>query len=186
MSSKERRQLNEKLFGDLYKLYCPNEDRRFTCFYCGDSAPTLDHVPSLNCVHDLRLEYEIENYLKVPSCIQCNSFASDEPHLDIFERRMFIKEKIKKKYHKILSLPDWDDNEIEQMEFTFKKSLKAQMDYKYFIVYRLLYGETTTFYLNQIGYNNFDPRKICKYVDPDDWHRIESFSDGGINSSDLS
>ena len=176
MTKNHKRNINEKQFGHKYKLYCPDEDKRFICFYCGDSAPTIDHVPSLNCIHDLRLEYEIENYFKVPCCSECNSFASDEPHLDIFERRNFIKEKIKKKYKRILMLPDWDDNEINSMGPSFRKSLKAQMDYKYFIAYRLLYGETTTFYLNQIGYNNFDPRKICKYVDPNDWQRIENNS----------
>jgi 5-methylcytosine-specific restriction endonuclease McrA len=88
--SQDRKILYKK-YNHRYKLFCPDKRNRYICFYCGLPAPTLDHVPPLNKVDDLLMEFEILIYTKVPACNECNRIASDEPHTDIYERQKYIK-----------------------------------------------------------------------------------------------
>lgn len=156
-------------YNHLYKLYCPVDDLRYICFYCGLPAGTVDHVPPLNRVTELKLIQNEIRYLKVPSCSECNLLATDELHDDIFIRQEFVKNKIKNKYKKYLKYPDWNDDEIHSLGYRMKQSVVALMELKYLIVYRLQYGLETDFKASDLGYLNFDPRKIVKFANPGRW-----------------
>ena len=156
-------------YNQRYKLFCPDKNKRFICFYCGLPAPTVDHVPPLNKVADLLMEYESLNYVKVPSCQECNGLASDYPHLDIHTRQKYIKQKIKKKYLKYIKSADWEDDEIEALGDRLQQHILASMSVKYLVAYRLTYGEETNFKITDLGYMQFDPRKILKYAEVEKW-----------------
>lgn len=166
--SKDRKILYSK-YNHRYKLFCPDKRSRYICFYCGLPAPTVDHVPPLNKVADLLMEYESLKYIKVPACQECNGIASDFPHIDIYERQEYIKKKLKKKYQKYIKSMDWEEDEIEQLGYRMKQQVIASMSIKYLVAYRLTYGEDTNFKVTDLGYMQFDPRKILKYAEVDKW-----------------
>ena len=159
-------------YGHRYKLYCPNDDFRYFCHYCGMPAPSLDHVPPLNALPSLLMEYEKLNYIKVPCCNECNSIAGDYPHTDFIERQKYIKEKLKKKYQKYIKSPDWEDYEISELGYRMKQLIEATMSIKYLVAYRLTYGEELNFNIKDLGYMQFDPRKIEQYADVNSWENF--------------
>jgi len=158
------RMCNERQLHHLYKLFIPSTDKRFICFYCGLPAPTIDHVPPLSKVKELRMTYDSLIYTKVPSCNECNLIAGDEPHVSIFERRIFLKEKLKLKYKKYIKLCDWEEDEISDLGYNLRVSVINSMSIKYIIAYRLHYGESSNIRPKKLGYLQYDPGKISKYV----------------------
>lgn len=167
----ERKLLLDR-YGHRYKLYCPNKDFRYFCHYCGMPALALDHVPPLNALPSLLMEYDKLNYLKVPCCNECNIIGADHPHLDIIERQKYIKQKLKEKYQKYIKSPDWEDYEIEELGYRMRQLIEASMSIKYLVAYRLTYGEENNFNVKDLGYLQFDPRKINKYADVKKWDRF--------------
>ena len=118
MTSNGRKILEER-YDFLYDIYCPNIKDRHRCFYCGLPADTRDHVPALNCVEDIRAEYvnpdaEIK-YQKVYACRECNSMAGDIRHLDIWERRDWLKEALRYKYRKDIEQHERYEEDIEDI-----------------------------------------------------------------------
>jgi len=163
------RKCNERQLHHLYKLFIPSKDQRFICFYCGLPAGTIDHVPSLSKVKELRMTYDSLIYTKVPSCNECNGIAGDEPHVCIFERRIFVKEKLKIKYKKYIKLCDWEEGEIDDLGYNLRVDVINAMSIKYLIAYRLHYGESFNIRPKELGYLQYDPRKISKYVKTTNW-----------------
>lgn len=124
------------------------------------------------------------NYLKVPSCQNCNGLASDEPHTNIIDRKYYVKERIKHKYGKYLDMPDWEDDEIDELDFRLQQSVRAAMEMKYLIAYRLEYGlERNYFKLDQ--YLNFDPRKIFKYAKAENWDKSLEKMEGELSLGEV-
>lgn len=173
MITNARKFLMDK-YDHLYQIFVTHKDNRYVCFYCGLPAPTLDHVPSLNCIEDLRMVHNEEdiNYLKVPACSECNSMAGDIPHLDIWERRDFLKERIRQKYKKDINFRDWYDDELDTLADNLKREVVGRLKLKYEVISRLLFGENTNFYIADLGYMNFDPELLKKYGDTETWKQI--------------
>lgn len=165
-----RRKQNHKKFNHLYKLFCPNNDLRYVCLYCGLPAPTVDHVPPLSEVEDLRLIYDNIQYTKVPACEECNRLALDEPHISLSERQQFIKSKLKEKYKKYIQFIDWESDEIQELSYNLRKSVEAHMNLKYLIAYRLAYGNEHNFNPTMAGYLEYDRNKIDDYVKAEKWN----------------
>jgi hypothetical protein len=93
-----------------YKKIFPmslHEDMTF-CHYCGRSVSPnngleWDHIPALNV--SIPYEYGLIHQLRktlVRACTQCNSLASDTPHLDYIERHFWLKARYLKKYKSLL------------------------------------------------------------------------------------
>ena len=72
-------------------------------------------------------ELTLANLRKVPACRECNSTLSGARILTIKERREAIKEKIRKKYRKFLSMPQWDDEELEEVSPEMRKYIMASL-----------------------------------------------------------
>ncbi|EJE8519839.1 hypothetical protein M5237_002915 [Vibrio parahaemolyticus] len=80
------------------------EDNSF-CHYCGRTAdPTLqlewDHVPALNV--KIPEDYQDIRKTLVRSCHECNSIASDIPHLDYLERHLWLKAAYLRRYKRLI------------------------------------------------------------------------------------
>ena len=80
--------------------------------------------------------------------------------------------KLKKKYQKYIKSPDWEDYEIEELGYRMKQLIEAKMSVKYLVAYRLTFGEELNFKAKDLGYMQFDPKKINLYADLDSWENF--------------
>ena len=59
--------------------------------------------------------------LKVAACKECNSLLSNSIQDTLAERKKLLKQRLKRKYKKILAIPNWKDEELVIMEYNMKK-----------------------------------------------------------------
>lgn len=86
------------------------------CSYCGDIADTMDHFPPRS----------VTNYgLLIPCCRECNSSLSTLYAFSFKDRAALAKRNIRSKYKKLLRIPDWTDEEFEEMALHMKESVLA-------------------------------------------------------------
>ncbi|MCP3681645.1 MAG: HNH endonuclease [bacterium] len=80
------------------------------CLYCGLSGDTIDHVPPVS-----RAATHKGSFYEVPACRLCNSMlgAVDIPKIN--KRAEYLLEKYRARYEYILSMPDWQNWELEEM-----------------------------------------------------------------------
>ena len=76
------------------------------CVYCGNNADTVDHFPPRSASF---------RGLLLPCCRECNNLAGTEHPFDFARRVELVKEKIKKRNKKILDMPIWHQDEIEEL-----------------------------------------------------------------------
>ncbi len=81
--------------------------------------------------------------LLVPSCAECNGIASNELHHSMHERRMYVKNKLRKKYGKLLAMPDWTDSEIAELEGRLQESVLNTLEAKRRVALRVAYRGLT-------------------------------------------
>ena len=119
--SKKRKEAVSK-FDHLYKhIYGERGQFYYLCVYCGEPASERDHVPPITRVDDYRnLHLENELFLKIPCCRECNNFGADILDDGFLSRVERIKDKIARKYSRFMSKSDWDDDEVEELDFTLK------------------------------------------------------------------
>lgn len=98
-------------------LYTTVGDRYGFCVYCGIPAESLDHVPPLSLTNMLndRAKEKLD-FLKLPSCGECNSVLNDSPILSVSERRGKVRAHYKKKYRSALNMPKWDEDELAELD----------------------------------------------------------------------
>lgn len=110
------------------------------CTYCGDVADCFDHVVPFSRSNFNRRKriFKISKKemrsLCVPSCTECNSLLGNKEFLTVGRRASYLHKKYKKRYSKLLSLPDWDAEEIEELEYTMRdiilKDITAKREIK--------------------------------------------------------
>lgn len=91
-----------------YKRIYPliSEGDHSICQYCGRTGSielqiTDDHVPPLNVKIPSEYINEVRKCL-VRACSECNSLASDIPHMDFWERHYWLKSAYIRRYHKLI------------------------------------------------------------------------------------
>ena len=101
------------------------------CFYCGEDATTKDHVIPVSYYYSgvrknkhLTSQYGKENL--VDACKECNNIAWNKIFQDKYSKKDFIQERLKQKYKKVINMPYWSDEEVEQLGRTLKKEIKIQ------------------------------------------------------------
>ena len=117
------------------------------CYYCGQRANSIDHVipqsliRMLVALDDKEITKEIlrKRALKVWTCRECNSLASCSIQDSLRERREFVKDKLRKRYKKILDLPKWEENEIEELGYNLQVYVRSSAKWKEFIKQRIAY-----------------------------------------------
>lgn len=82
------------------------------CTYCGIPADTMDHVPPVSRAIEVKDE---ETFALVPACAECNSSLGDRLILALSERRAYIRDRLRKRYAKLLNRPRWDDDELAEL-----------------------------------------------------------------------
>lgn len=52
----------------------------------------------------------------IPACSNCNNLLGSKPLFTIRDRAIYLHAKLQKKYYTTLSLPDWTNEELEELE----------------------------------------------------------------------
>jgi len=115
-----------------------------SCYYCGDDADTLDHtIPvSFYSTRPTRKGMKSRYTDPVPvvdCCAECNRTLNSTLIIDVRGRASLLIERYKIKYKKILNLPRWDKEDLNELGKIFRsvilrdqilrESLKERLDY---------------------------------------------------------
>jgi hypothetical protein len=109
----QRRRAMERIYDHLFEQKGSLGD---PCAYCGAAADTLDHVPPLHWVARMRqLDREVTGAMLIPACAECNAILGGKLFLTMPSRRAHIYERLKAKNHRILRMPEWDEDELAEI-----------------------------------------------------------------------
>lgn len=114
-------------FGDGFRLSIKGHH----CVYCGEVANTEEHFPPKS--------YTMHGY-KLPACSECNSLAGTAHPTNFEARSDYVKGKLRSKYSKHLSVPDWSDDEIEELNYNLREGVKVWKKQKQIIKDRLAWS----------------------------------------------
>jgi hypothetical protein len=89
---------------------------RGLCFYCGENATEIEHVIPQ------RLEYPTWT---VMSCRECNSLAGGEAFVSALDKARYIRDRRERRYRDLLRMPEWDDEELQEMGPTMRRSIRT-------------------------------------------------------------
>lgn len=84
------------------------------CVYCGDPCQSEEHWPPAS--------YGNLGYV-LPCCLECNSFAGTEWPTDFLKRCRHVKDKLEKKYYKLAHLPEWSDDELDEIGYGIREGI---------------------------------------------------------------
>jgi len=99
-----------------------------SCIYCGDIARHVEHV--------IPRDMGMPTYT-VPSCAECNLLANKFYGGGVFEKQDFIHKKIRKRYSKLLAMPEWDQTELDELKGRLRLYVEGSQVCKRFVVGRL-------------------------------------------------
>lgn len=106
---------------------------KFTCVYCGVPARSVDHLmPSTWTGFGHRA-----SVLTVPACQQCNSAIGDSYAMSISDRRKIAQAYIAKRYRKVLSRPDFSEDELSEFEGNLRAAVLGGLEEKRIVQDRL-------------------------------------------------
>lgn len=106
----------------------------FLCVYCGTDADTKDHlIPRTWSGESVR-----KIVPTVPCCRDCNSRLQDIPLFTIYERALFVADKLKKKFKKQLTIQDRSALEMSKFEHKMKDYIEGKQLARQFLRLRLV------------------------------------------------
>lgn len=113
------------------------------CAYCGDPATHEDHVyPIASFAKLYRMGAPLppdEILLIVPACRECNMLAGDRVFYTFEGKRGHIKEKLFKRYKRVMSIPYWDPEEIAELRGNLQRYVGAGATQRDIMLERLRY-----------------------------------------------
>lgn len=93
-----------------------------SCFYCNEYAHTIDHVPAVSIV---RFYPQYKRY-KVKCCSTCNSILGNS-FLNTFKSRCeFLIKRYTKRFARLINMPIWEREEIEELKGSLSKYIKIE------------------------------------------------------------
>lgn len=107
------------------------------CTYCGDHAQSLDHV----IPKTFEDTCSFARTKVVPCCHECNSLLGDAFVHCVGGRADYVRALITERHNKVLSMPDWDTDELEDMSDRMRASIMCAMRHKKAIQARLSHCE---------------------------------------------
>ena len=113
------------------------------CVYCGDFNQCRDHVIPVRYMSVLR-SYNSDD--TVDCCHLCNRLALDYPAKCIEEKAYYLINQYQKKFSKILKMPEWENNEIDELSGNLQFKVKATENHRRFIKNKL-----ENLYLSSMG-----------------------------------
>jgi hypothetical protein len=102
------------------------------CVYCGQRANSRDHVQARSHVASLLDLVKFHGLTTVPSCMECNALAGAKVFPTLGAKRRYIQRVLRKRYQKVLKMPDWTEQELEKIECpslkaTIREGLRMKM-----------------------------------------------------------
>lgn len=107
----------------------------FFCFYCGCYGESKDHVPPI-CY---QFEIGNEQRILVRACILCNTLLGTRAFFTLLQRCDYLLSRYGKKYIRVLSIPAWTQEEIEELSGKLRRSVILGIKKKKFIEEKLIF-----------------------------------------------
>ena len=108
-----------------HRLYGEN------CVYCGEIPNSREHFPPAT--------YSRTGII-FPACKECNGFAGTAFCCEFSDRVTHVKTKIRQKYRREVDMPDWSEEEIEEVSYNIKTGVQACMKIKKIARERLVWN----------------------------------------------
>lgn len=127
----KRRQSDERAIAYLYRHRFRNLS---FCLYCGDTATHRDHVFPVSVAAHIdwkseRTFYEYRRLLiTVPSCSECNILAHNDLFGSFAEKRKAIHDRLRRKHKKLLSMPLWSEEELDDLSHSLRASVEGSQE----------------------------------------------------------
>lgn len=109
------------------------------CVYCGDRANTLDHFYPLSMaarLYDLGLR-ATKGKVLLPACVECNSIAGHRLFRTVGAKRRFVQQRLREKYARIIRIPRWDDDDLEELGCLLQTHVRGGLNRKEWILARI-------------------------------------------------
>lgn len=85
------------------------------CYYCGQVAETVDHVPPKTLRDRMTSEGIAFKAVEVAACKECNSALGPRPLLTLPARKDFVKAWIRRRYRRYLAIAHWPDDDLAEL-----------------------------------------------------------------------
>lgn len=104
------------------------------CVYCGDFYQCRDHVIPLAW---LRVYRDYRPGETVYCCMMCNQSAGSYPARNVQDKAFYLIHRYQHKYAKVLALPNWEEDEIDELEGMLKDYIKGNTYLKQVLMRKL-------------------------------------------------
>lgn len=101
----------------------------YYCFYCGEPANSLDHVPPLSAMEVLNKEKRKKDNIPaalVPCCMECNGALGGRQLWTVFDRLLYLESYFDAFFKKQKAL--WTDEEINELGYSLRESVRHRQD----------------------------------------------------------
>lgn len=136
------RRILEQRFNKLYtKLH---DDKQ--CYYCGDIATSIDHIPALTLIYAYGIDYFESKgiaLVTVSACHDCNTRLNAKPAYTVQHRARIIYDRLIRVHQKLLAMPTWDKNDLDNLSGSLCIMVENWVLAKTHIERRLSYLEET-------------------------------------------
>ena len=117
----------------------------YDCTYCGMRATCLDHVVPRS--YNSATERDASDRTKrdcVPACTECNLLLSNFMYITVSDRALYLTGRLEDKHKKVLSSPNWTEEEYEDLSGSLLKHVKSLQTKKKLIRARIEYARSVS------------------------------------------
>jgi len=107
----------------------------YVCHYCGQHADSVDHVIPQSTLRTLAALSDLEITKKMLRNRALKVWACRQESLE--DRKTYLKLKLIKRYRRILELPTWDENEIDELGYNLQVYVRSSIKFKEYISQRI-------------------------------------------------
>jgi len=104
-----------------------NKHKYSLCIYCADIGNVRHHYKESVANSGKKRSYKVNEIL--PTCVECNALlGSKNPSYE--ECCYFLYDKVSQRHKSIISMPNWDEDELEELSGHLKRQIKASLTMK--------------------------------------------------------
>jgi hypothetical protein len=97
----------------------------------------------------------------LPCCYECNGLANTQSPFDFEKRSKLVKEKIRKRYSKVLETPSWSSDELMEMGYAMRTEIETWQKERRIVQSRLAWNAMS--YLASIDHRNDFAQFLADY-----------------------
>jgi hypothetical protein len=127
-------------------------DNKGICVYCGVPATGHDHFVPLSAAMMLAdLDLDVDGRVLVPACVECNRLAGQLLFPTVGAKRRYVQRRLARKYATILRIPQWNRDELRELEPLMRQSVLEGLIAKDRLEQRLRWRNQSNFARGEIG-----------------------------------